>query len=1135
MFYHLGRIATRFRWLIVGIWMVAIAIALPFAPQVSQVLHSGGFVSPDAESERAVNLLVQKLHLNPTIVQVIFTSQRYDADSSQFIQESQQALAQVQPWSEVSGIVSFTDNPRQISLDRHAAYVNVLLKPDPDSAPKLLPELEHRLQRVPDLKTSIGGGPVFYEDIQAVSERDLRRAEFLAFPFAIIALLLVFRSVVASILPALVGGSAIVVSLALIFGLGQVTTLSIFVLNITTLFGLGLGVDYSLFLVSRFREELAHGRAVDDAVIAAVATAGRAVTFSGLTVSIGLVGLIFFRINMLRSVGMAGILVVLLAVIAAITLLPAVLAIIGTQVNAFPVRLPKLWGQFRGLQAYLSPRQSSTRAPMPPHAIPAPPDQSTKGMLAETHHGFWYRLSYLVMRYPVQVFVPVLLLLIAFGLPFLGVRFSAPDASILPTTVPSRAAFDLLATRFNARETTPILLAVQTRGNVMTPGNIRNLYYYVQRIEADPRVARVDSIVSADPRFTLDQYELLYTHPQLIADPYLSALIKSSVAGNTTMIQVISKYNMLDQRSQELVLTIRNTPPGNGIAVLVDGGTAGDIDYVNSLYTDFPQAVLIVAITTYVVLLFFFRSVVLPLKAILMNTLSILASYGALVVIFQDGFLHQVFGFTPLGFVEASSPILLFCSLFGLSMDYEVFLLSRVQEAFWQTGDNTRAVALGLQRTGGIITSAAIIVIVVSACFATADMILVKALGLGMALAVALDATLVRGLLVPATMRLLGNLNWWPQGRWRKPHPFVGLQLCFFMFLALILSSCSFPGIVTTKAQLPVVSMKSPTPWLPRVHFPQDEAAHNDLTEWWYYTGHMNAVTPGGTVHHYGFELVFFQVLRSDLPPIYAAHFAISDITRGEFHFDQRRLIEPDAVIPNGTSIRGIDVHIGDWSIQGVNGRDHLAAEMPDYGLHIDLLGLKPPVLHNSNGLITYSLAGFSYYYSRTRMALSGTLIDHSRPLQVRGEAWMDHQWGNFLTFGGGGWDWFSIQLSDNSEMMLYLIRDATGKDISTYVGYIGANASDTLLPASALHVTVLNHWISPATGANYPSGWHIEINDPRLHASLTLMPELKDQELVVYQSTGNSYWEGAVSIEGQSAGNVVHGEGYVELTGYTN
>ncbi|MEO8953051.1 MAG: MMPL family transporter [Ktedonobacteraceae bacterium] len=620
MFYHLGRIATRYRWLIVGLWMVAIAVALPFAPQASQVLHPGGFVSPDAESQRAIDLLSQKLHLDLTIVQVIFTSDTQSADSPQFIQETQTALARVRSWSEVSGIVSFTDNPRQISLDRHAAYANVLIKPDPDSAVKLLPELEHRLQPVPGLKTSIGGGPVFYEDIQSVSESDLRRAEFLAIPFAIIALLLVFRSVVAAILPALVGGGAVAVALALIFGLGHITELSIFVLNITTLFGLGLGVDYSLFIVSRFREELAHGRSVEEAVAISIATAGRAVAFSGLTVSIGLIGLIFFRINMLRSVGMGGVLVVLLAVLAALTLLPAALAIIGTRINAFPVRLPRLWRRNRPAAASTAVANNGT------------------GQRQEEHHGFWYRLSHIVMRYPVRVFIPVFLVLVSLGLPFLGVRFSAPDASILPPSVPSRAAFDLLAKRFNDRETTPILMAVQTKGNVMTADNIRKLYYYIQRVAADPRVARVDSIVSADPRFTLAQYELMYTHPQLIADPYLSALVKSSVAGDTTSVLVISKYEMLDQRSQALVQTIRNTNPGGGITTLVDGSTAGDMDYVTSLYTDFPIAILVVAVTTYVVLLLLFRSLLLPFKAIVMNTLSILASYGALVVLFQDGF-----------------------------------------------------------------------------------------------------------------------------------------------------------------------------------------------------------------------------------------------------------------------------------------------------------------------------------------------------------------------------------------------------------------------------------------------------------------------------------------------------------------
>ena len=311
------------------------------------------------------------------------------------------------------------------------------------------------------------------------------------------------------------------------------------------------------------------------------------------------------------------------------------------------------------------------------------------------------------------------------------------------------------------------------------------------------------------------------------------------------------------------------------------------------------------------------------------------------------------------------------------------------------------------------------------------------------------------------------------------------------LILTVVLASCGVPGIVSTDAQLPQVSATPPKVTLPPVRFPQDEAPHRDLTEWWYYTGHMNATTPDGKSHHYGFELVFFQALRSDLPPVYAAHFAITDVTRGQFHFDQRRQVEPGAFIPNGTSTSGFNVAIGDWTIQGVNGRDQLSAQMSDYAMHLALVGLKPPALHNGNGLITYGLGGFSYYYSRTRMPLSGTLVDHNQPLQVTGEAWMDHQWGNFLSFSGGGWDWFSIQLNNNTEMMLYLIRDATGKIDAVYVGYIDRDGLERILSPNALRVSILNHWTSQATGATYPSGWRVEINDPQVQTSLTLNPEL--------------------------------------------
>ncbi|GHO84188.1 lipocalin-like domain-containing protein [Dictyobacter formicarum] len=354
------------------------------------------------------------------------------------------------------------------------------------------------------------------------------------------------------------------------------------------------------------------------------------------------------------------------------------------------------------------------------------------------------------------------------------------------------------------------------------------------------------------------------------------------------------------------------------------------------------------------------------------------------------------------------------------------------------------------------------------------------------------------------------------------------------LLLALVLSSCAFPGLTTTSATLPQVSQQPTKTELPPIRFPRDEGAHNDLTEWWYYTGHMQATDVAGKQHTYGFELVFFQALRSNLPAVYPAHFAISDITRREFHYDQQRITQFAASPSDGLSTQGINTHVGDWSVQGLNGKDHLVASMQNYAIDLNLTGLKAPTLHNGNGLITYGLGGFSYYYSRTRMQVAGTLLDHNQSLKVTGTAWMDHQWGNFLTLGGGGWDWYSIQLNNKTEIMLYFIRDASGKTISTYIGYTDTDGKAYMLPEQSLKSTVLAKWTSPTTGITYPSGWRIDVQDPRLQTTLTIKPLLKNQELVVKNSTGNTYWEGAVSIDGQHKGQPVAGEGYVELTGYT-
>jgi RND superfamily putative drug exporter len=583
---------------------------------------------------------------------------------------------------------------------------------------------------------------VFYEDIYDVTERDLRRAEVLSIPFAAVALVLVFGSLVAGAVPGLVGGTAVAVTLAAMVGLSQVTELSIFALNLATMLGLGLGIDYSLFIVSRFREELALRGSVEEAVAWSVATAGRSVLFSGMTVMVGLLALLLFDIIALRSMGVAGALVVLVSVLAALTMLPALLGVLGPRIDALAI----------GPLAAAAARAG--RGP-----------------------GFWTRLAQLVMARPVAFLVPLLALLIGLGLPFLRVEFGAPDASILPSDVQSRRGYDLLRAHWGDGELSPILLVFQTSDGQtpLRPDRVAGLAEFVQRVQADPRVGRVQSVVSLDPRLTTEQYQLLYADPAHIGDAYARAAADASVRDDTLVVRVTSRYGQTDDRSKDLVRAIRATPPPAGMQLLVGGGTAGVVDYADRLYAEFPAAALFVVCAIYLVLLFTFRSVVIPLKAILMNVLSILASYGALVVIFQDGALAGLLHFQPLGFVEASLPILMFCVLFGLSMDYEVFLLSRIQEAHARGADNPSSVARGLERSGRIITSAAAIVVLVSMSFVAADIVLIKALGLGTAIAVLLDASIVRALLVPATMRLLGDWNWWAPAwlRRRLPAGFV--------------------------------------------------------------------------------------------------------------------------------------------------------------------------------------------------------------------------------------------------------------------------------------------------------------------------------------------------------------------------
>ena len=1102
VFASLGRFAVRRRWWIVAVWLAILAVAVPIAPNVVGVLRAGGFILDDLESARAKALLQAELDAPPSAIVVVYHSDTLTAGSPEFEAAAAEAIKDVPSAPYVVRVFPHTFAPRQVSADGRTAYDVVFLSIAPDDSPAALPGIVERLAHPPGLGVEVAGGPAFYGDVQSVSEADLRRSEIISLPLAAIALLLVFGSVVAAGVPLAVGGAAVIVALAAIYGIASLTPMSIFVLNLATLLGLGLGVDYSLLMTSRFREEIAARPAdepdrVANAVVATVATAGRAVFFSGLTVLLGLIGLVLFEFMILRSVGIAGAVVVFLAVVSAMTLLPAILAIVGTRIDALAIR----------------------------RVVPV-----------DDPNGPWARLARWVMRRPVAVLVPTLAILLLLGSPFLHVRFNAPDSTILPPSVPSRAAFDRLAVAFGEGEFAPLTLAIRTDGPATSADNLAALFDYSRRLEADPRVTRVESLVDVDPRIRLDQYQLLYSDPNGPRDRFVATVLNATTKGDLTSFTIYTPFGPNRQEGRTLVADLRSgagplAPPA-GIQVLVGGGAADVTDVVGRVAADFPRTALFIVVTTYLVLFLLLRSVVLPAKALVMNTLSIVASFGALVWIFQDGNLSALLGFQPLGFVETTQPVILFCVLFGLSMDYEVFLLSRMKEVWDRTGDNQEAVARGLERSGRIVTSAALIVVVVAGSFAFADIVLIKALGLGMALAVALDATVVRALLVPATMRLLGHWNWWVPGRLRRL-PVIGTAL--LVLATPLLAACATgPILANPPAPRPTTAAATPPPSHPpdpiTVELPRDDAPHDRLTEWWYYTGHLQSADG----RRYGFEYVIFRAERGGFPVTWASHFAVTDETTGKFQYAQRTEVGPQVDLG---SFDGFDFSFAgtgtqsSWGMTGFEGNDVFLAGDRNLYLALEMRATKPPTLHNGNGWIDFGAGGSSYYYSRTAMSATGSLVREGSSTDLTGTAWFDHQWGDFIAVGEGGWDWFAINLDDGTDLMLSMVRDTDGSYPHVYGTLVDADGRSRSLTRDAFSVEITRRWISPKTNTDYPAGWQISV--PGEDLTIDLAPTVPDQELDTRATTGVVYWEGSQVVSARRGDRSLGGEAYVELTGY--
>jgi RND superfamily putative drug exporter len=618
-----------------------------------------------------------------------------------------------------------------ISRDGHRALAVVELKGEAAAfsllefsvlPPDVYPSLRAKVKTDTLEVLPVGNIPLNH-DFTEVTRADLRRAELVILPLVVVLLLLVFGSVVAALLPLAVGALSMAGAIAATLLMARYTSVSVYAPNIVTMIGLGVASDYSLFSVSRFREEI---RVHDgpEALSLTMATAGRAILFSGVTVAIGLLGMVFLGLGNLGSIGWAGTVVVTLAVVYALTLLPALLAVLGPRVNS--LRLP-----------FIHPERS------------------------RTGRGLWHRVAVTVMSHPWLVFLTVSAGLVILGLPFIHLRVGSGDVNALPPAAVSRRGDEALREHFPGGDSNRILVVVQyPDGSPLTGERVGRLYDLSRWLAARPNVGRVESLVDLDPSVTREQYQHLATAPASMLPPGVGQLLRQTVGGRLALLVVSTPLKPSSSEARALVQEIRSSHPAVGGEVLVTGQTAFDLDIVNLVTRHAPRVVGLVMLATYVVLFLLLGSVLLPLKAVIMNLLSISASYGALVWIFQEGHLSTWLNFTP-GPIQTATPIIMFCFVFGLSMDYEVLLLSRVGEEYERTGHTAHAVAEALESTGRLITGAAAIMAAVFFGFATAGSVIIQAVGIGIGLAVVIDATIVRALLVPATMRLMGRWNWW--------------------------------------------------------------------------------------------------------------------------------------------------------------------------------------------------------------------------------------------------------------------------------------------------------------------------------------------------------------------------------------
>jgi putative drug exporter of the RND superfamily len=730
MLERLGRFTVRRRKAVLVASALFLVASGVFGGGVVDRLTSGGFEDPDSESVEARELLEDRFNAGDPNVVMLVTAKDGSVDDKAVVAAGLDLTGRLAQEENVEQVVSYWSlgsPPPLASGDGTQALVLGRISPPASSDKQTEDFTDERAGEISEKYTQdgdviavgVGGWAEVFRQAGDTVEKDLQRAEIITLPVVLVLLVLVFGSVVAASLPLAVGAIAVLGTFLVLQILTGATDVSVYAINMTTAMSLGLAIDYSLFIVSRYREEMRNGMDPHDAVVESVRTAGRTVVFSGLTVGVSLAALMVFPLIFLRSFAYAGIAVVTIAVAGAVITLPALLAVLGRRVDALSFHRRRTEGE---------------------------------------GSGFWHRIATAVMRRPIVVSVIVVAFLMVLGLPFFGINFGIPDDRVLPEEATSRQVQDDIRANFDSQEAGAVsVVAAEAGAATAIKADINT---YAAELSSIEGVSRVDALTGSFQQGV-----------KVIGQSEASARFQGE---DGTWFSVVPSVEPISAEGETLVKEIRAAPAPFDVAV--SGRSAQLVDSKEAIFSKIPLAAGLIAVVTFVVLFLMFGSILVPIKALALNMLSLSATFGAIVWVFQEGNLSGFLDFTPTNFIEVATPILMFCIAFGLSMDYEVFLLSRIKEEYDRTGDNAHSVATGLEKTGRIVTAAAALLAAVFIAFATSDIMFIKLFGVGLSLAILMDATLIRALLVPAFMKLAGRANWWAPPVLRRWHERFGIS-----------------------------------------------------------------------------------------------------------------------------------------------------------------------------------------------------------------------------------------------------------------------------------------------------------------------------------------------------------------------